>query len=207
MIQILLAFTLAGHASTGNVKRGREIAEKGTAAGATSCVGCHGANGEGHRDAVYPRLAHQNESYLLAQLGDYVANDRKNAIMGPITKALTVEERADLSAYYASFPAVWGIKRTSPEVSRGERLATIGDQESQVTACNSCHGPGGIGLGPAIPYLAGQYAAYIKAQLEAWKSGTRKNSLTQMAPVAMQLSAQDIDAVAAYYAQVSRPKN
>jgi cytochrome c553 len=69
-------------------------------------------------------------------------------------------------------------------------------------ACNNCHGPGGTGEFPAIPYLAGQYADYTGQQLKAWQSGSRKNSPESMADIAKRLDDRDIAAVSAYYQQL-----
>ena len=40
--------------------------------------------------------------------------------------------------------------------------------------CAACHGLNGVSIADAIPNLAGQRAAYIEAQLKAFKAGTRK---------------------------------
>ncbi len=67
-------------------------------------------------------------------------------------------------------------------------------------ACQSCHGPEGISLGKAWPNLAGQKAAYLEAQLEAFRDGTRKNPL--MSAMAAQLSDADIDNLAAFFSSL-----
>lgn len=85
---------------------------------------------------------------------------------------------------------------------RGRQLARIGGEAKALPSCNNCHGPGGAGEFPAIPYLAGQYADYTVLQLTMWQAGSRKNSPESMAEVAKRLSEQDIAAVAAYYQQL-----
>ncbi|MFX1688316.1 c-type cytochrome [Paraburkholderia sp. A2RI-6] len=70
-----------------------------------------------------------------------------------------------------------------------------------------CHGPGGAGVGAAFPPLAGQPAAYIEAQLNAWKNGKRPpGTLALMPAVASKLSDADMHAVALYYAQQPSPE-
>ncbi len=64
--------------------------------------------------------------------------------------------------------------------------------------CAACHGANGVSVSDAIPHLAGQRAAYLEAQLRAFKAGTRKQPL--MNAMAAQLSAQDISDVAAHFA-------
>ena len=73
------------------------------------------------------------------------------------------------------------------------------------TVCAACHGANGVSVSDAIPNLAAQRAAYIEAQLKAFKDGTRKASgatspTALMAAIAAQLSADDIANVAAYFA-------
>ena len=78
----------------------------------------------------------------------------------------------------------------------------MGSAARGLQACDNCHGPGGSGEPPAIPYLAGQYSPYIATELRMWQRGFRKNSPNQMEPVAKLLNDQEIAAVAAYYQQV-----
>jgi cytochrome c553 len=68
------------------------------------------------------------------------------------------------------------------------------------TVCAACHGATGVSVSETIPNLAAQRAGYIQAQLKALKDGSRKNAT--MGAIAMQLSAEDIDNVAAYFASL-----
>ncbi len=69
-------------------------------------------------------------------------------------------------------------------------------------ACNACHGAGGAGESPTIPYLAGQDAHYTVLELQMWQRGLRRNSLEAMGLFASKLDDQEIAAVAAYYQQL-----
>lgn len=64
--------------------------------------------------------------------------------------------------------------------------------------CVACHGVDGNSVNPEWPSLAGQHASYIVKQLKAFKGGERQNAL--MTPMAMPLSDQDMEDLAAYYA-------
>jgi len=66
------------------------------------------------------------------------------------------------------------------------------------TVCAACHGANGVSVSDTIPNLAAQKPAYLEAQLKALKDGARKNPI--MGPMAAQLSAADIENVAAYFA-------
>jgi cytochrome c553 len=70
--------------------------------------------------------------------------------------------------------------------------------ESKSTACIACHGPGGNSVNPEWPSLAGQGQAYVHKQLQAFKSGARKNPL--MTPMAAGLSEEDMADLGAYFA-------
>ena len=86
------------------------------------------------------------------------------------------------------------------------RLATRGDWSRALPACVQCHGPGGVGVGANFPPLAGQSAAYITSQLRAWQRGVRRNDPLQlMQHVARQLSPQEIQAVAGWFAAQPLP--
>ena len=63
--------------------------------------------------------------------------------------------------------------------------------------CQACHGGNGIGTAGDIPNLAGQKAAYIAAQLGAFRSKERKHDL--MNAIAAQLSDADIANLAAFW--------
>jgi cytochrome c553 len=51
------------------------------------------------------------------------------------------------------------------------------------------------------PWLDGQSAVYIKAQLQAFASGTRRNDISeQMRNIARQMTSEEMDEAARYYA-------
>lgn len=70
--------------------------------------------------------------------------------------------------------------------------------KSKSTVCAACHGPDGNSPNPMWPKLAGQHAPYLVKQLKDFKSGARKDPV--MSPMAMPLSEQDMENLAAYFA-------
>jgi cytochrome c553 len=68
--------------------------------------------------------------------------------------------------------------------------------------CAACHGMDGNSQQPDYPKLGGQHADYLAKSLRDYKSGARKNPI--MAGFAAALTKQDIDNLAAYYAQQPR---
>ena len=186
--------------------RGAVIAAQGTA-GVPACAQCHGFSGASDSSGAFPRIAGQPAHYLEKQMQEFASPARMNAIMSPIAKALSANDIADVSHYYANISGQF-LPLASADaalVNKGRELARVGDAAKGIQACNNCHGPDGAGIPPAIPYLAGQYAQYIVFELRMWQRGFRKNSPDSMALVAKQLDDQQIAAVAAYYQQVRSP--
>ena len=187
-----------------DLKRGADIAANGVGDSVAACAGCHAQNGIADGSGSFPRLAGQSASYLGRQIADYASGIRTSAIMEPIAKAMAPQDGAAVSAYFAAAtgPYIFSKKADPSLIERGRQLAHVGDQAKALPSCNNCHGPGGTGEFPAIPYLAGQYADYTALQLHLWKTGARKTSAESMGEIARRLSDQDIAAVAAYYQQL-----
>jgi cytochrome c553 len=189
---------------TPDPKHGAMIAAQGAGPGAPACAQCHAFNGTSDSSGAFPRIAAQSAYYLAEQMRDFTSDVRANAIMSPIAKALTPDDIADVTAYYAGLNSPFPpLPKGAPALLKeGEQLAKVGNEARRIPACDNCHGPAGVGEPPAIPYLAGQYASYITNELHMWQGGLRKNSADAMAFMAKQLTDQEIAAVAAYYQQV-----
>lgn len=89
-------------------------------------------------------------------------------------------------------------------MSRGEDItaaARIAAQQVAVNTCANCHGRQGRSIAPKFPVLAGQHAAYLVAQLHAFKSQTRgdPDALGYMWGMSAPLDDGMINALAAYY--------
>ncbi len=68
--------------------------------------------------------------------------------------------------------------------------------------CAACHGANGVSSNPEWPSLAGLGETYIFRQLQAFKSGERKDPL--MSPQAQALNEQQMQDLAAYYASLGQ---
>jgi cytochrome c553 len=66
--------------------------------------------------------------------------------------------------------------------------------------CQACHGMDGLSKVPDAPNIAAQIEPYLVAQLQAYKSGARKNDA--MSVVAPSLSDTDIEDLAAYFSAI-----
>ena len=218
-----LAQVATGTANNTGPQTGMQVATQGTANGVAACASCHGAKGEGNAAAGFPRLAGQAAAYLERQLAGYANGTRRNPVMEPIAKALSQQQAAAVSRYYASLetpapavtstgtsevasPSATAAAPAGPDRQRGRLLAETGDERIGVQSCANCHGPGGEGMGTPNPYLAGQPSSYLKAALGAWKSGARNTDPSRNMPlIAHRLSDEDIAALAAYYAAQPAP--
>ena len=174
---------------------GELIALGGGDAGAQhACFTCHGLDGHGD-GAGAPRLAGLDAGYLQRQLDDYASGRRRHPEMGYIAARLKSPERQRVSAYYArlAFAPGPGPARPAP------RLYVAGDPARGLPACAACHGLRGEGSGPANPALGAQPAAYLAAQLEAWRRSARRNDPDNvMLHISRQLTPAESGALAAY---------
>jgi len=162
------------------------------------CAACHSADGNSASDS-YPKLAGQHAPYLVKQLKEFKSGERENAIMAGMVATLTEQDMQDLAAFYAS-------QTTTPETVSTE-VATAakkfymgGDKNRAIPGCTACHGPRGNGLELAnFPKIAGQHPAYIKLQLESFRSGLRHNDPNgMMGDVSGKLSDADIELLSQY---------
>ena len=170
---------------------------------AIACASCHGMEGAGNSAGGYPALAQLPQAYFTKQIADFKSGTRTNAVMSPIAKALTPEDAEAAASFYSGLtrPQSPSASADAGVIARGENLAINGAWDRGLPACFKCHAPGGTGVAPSFPALAGQHVGYTISQLQAWKSGARTNDpLLLMKTVAEKLSEDDMRAVAAYLA-------
>lgn len=180
------------------------IVRGGNGHGAAPCMACHGDDGGGQDASGFPRLAGLDRAYLLKQLDDFASGARENTVMAPNARALSPAEREALARFYSALPVPAPARHAGKVPGAGQPggvLALRGRWSRKVPACVQCHGPRGIGVGAHFPPLAGQPAAYIASQLQAWQKGTRHNDPLQlMQHVTSALDASDIRNVSAWFA-------
>ena len=176
-----------------------------------TCAACHGEDGNSVAP-TFPKLAGQNERYLVKQINDIKYNRRPVASMIGQVDNLSDQQIADIAAYYASQTPT----RSQADAKRlelGTKVYRAGVSETGVAACAGCHGAAGAGNAPAgWPRLAGQHEEYIASQLRKWRIGA-ENTLEEnpegrtndgdarwMRNVALRLTDNEIDAVANFIA-------
>lgn len=147
----------------------------------TTCVACHGQNGEGLQTTSSPRLSGLRASYLVRQLQIFGSGVRggnpKDTLglqMSAMAKVLPDDQAVeDVAAYIAT------LKSDNPS-----RTETTGDPRrgsEEYLQCTSCHGSSGQGFKGRkgstpiydSPRLAGQHDWYIIRQLVNFRDGIR----------------------------------
>lgn len=73
--------------------------------------------------------------------------------------------------------------------------------QSMSALCSACHGPDGISVNPLWPSLAGQQELYLVNAIKAYRDGVRVD--VSMQPFVAELTDQEVEDLAAYYASLS----
>jgi cytochrome c553 len=163
---------------------------------ALNCTMCHGARGMSVSNA--PNLAGQYPEVVIKQLRDYRSGHRGSPIMEALSRTLSDRDISDLAAYYAYLPKARAAPTTYDEALPA--LVRVGDPLRNIAPCISCHGQVDQKLG--APWLEGMPRQYLIDQLEAFRQGTRRNDpLAQMRNVVRGMTAEEIQAVATFYAR------
>ena len=174
-----------------------------------SCGSCHGQDGNS-AVPMFPKLAAQNEEYLVKQMQAFKTGARAGATMGAMVQGLSLEDMQDIAAYYEaqhvtknalppldfededddreplSKQQLAANKQAAEQqqnelISIGYDVYRNGDLENEISACIACHGPYGEGNKPAsFPALKGQHADYLIKTLTDFKTGVRSNNPENM---------------------------
>lgn len=184
---VVVTSNMFAHPSPESIGRGATIA--------LQCAICHGPSGVSQ--AQFPNLAGQYASAVYKQLQDFKAGARVSAVMAPFAIKLSDQDMKDVAAYYGYLPRLPGYH---PEGERPlPKIVINGAPLRGIAPCGSCHG--GIDNKAGSPWLEGQSAAYIKAQLMNFARGQRTNDISQqMRNVARAMTPEEMDEAAAYYA-------
>ena len=178
----LIALALGGVCLAGSVwaegdpEAGRKIAGM--------CRTCHGLDGFA-KIPVAPHIGGEPAEYLAAQLTAFREGTREQEMMSVVSRSLSDQQIADVSAWYASHRAT----------------ATLtADEADAPQDCVGCHGADGISVVEDAPNLAGEVNIYLDTQLKAFRGGKREHEI--MSPIAAELSDQEIRAIADWYGAV-----
>jgi len=169
-----------------SIGRGATLAQR--------CAICHGP--QGVSDAHSPNLAGQFAAVTYKELVDFKTGARVSVVMSPFAASMSNQDMLDVAAYYAFLPRV-PSNNLDPTIPAPPIVVT-GAPMRNIAPCGSCHGDTDTKAGS--PWLGGQSAVYIKAQLQAFASGARRNDISQqMRNIARHMTPEEIDQVARYY--------
>ncbi|HET9473670.1 MAG TPA: c-type cytochrome [Steroidobacteraceae bacterium] len=184
---LALGASLAVQAQTptvaGDAKRGHDLSY--------TCMGCHAIPNYKNVYPTYsvPKLRGQRPEYLVAALKAYKSGERSHGTMHSQASSMSEQDMADMAVYLA------GDSVLTKSVS--DVPATARPKASEV--CVACHGTNGVGITADYPTISGQHKDYMVRALIDYKKGGRKNAI--MGGMAAQLTAEDIEQLAAYYSQ------
>jgi len=173
----------------------REAGAESIGRGATlalRCTMCHGARGMSQADS--PNLAGQYPIAIYKELADFKSGARASAIMAPLVADLSDRDLRDLAAYYAYLPHLDKVGATEGVVPQ---IVEDGAPMRSIAPCGACHGGNKAGA----PWLEGQPLAYLRAQLNAFANGARRNDIgQQMRNVARGMTPAEITEASRFYA-------
>ena len=170
-----------------------------------NCSACHivGADKTARATgrAVYPDLNSQPARYLERQLMAFRTGLRRHPQMQQTAVTLGPGAGA-MARLYADAPTPdLGMHAADADHDAAILLVEDGDWSRGLAPCASCHALDPQDRARLAPRLHGQPETYLGAQLRAYADGTRRSdTMGRMRAYSERLSADDIAALAAYYA-------
>jgi cytochrome c553 len=116
--------------------------------------------------------------------------------MQPLVADLSDRDIRDLAAYYAYLPR---LDKDAATEGVAPQIVEDGAPMRGIAPCGACHGE--LGNKAGAPWLEGQPLTYLRAQLNAFANGTRRNDIgQQMRNVARGMTPADISEASRFYA-------
>ena len=184
MLVVMICFIATAAQAAGDAENGAILAN--------TCLGCHGITGYRNAYPSYrvPKLGGQHEEYIVIALQGYKNKTRTHPTMQAHADSLSEQDMRDLAAFFAA----------QGELEKEAGSGSAGGQE-KAAVCTSCHGPTGVSPTPNWPTLAGQHKDYLVEVIGQYQGGKRTDPV--MAGLVMNLSAEDIEDIAKFYAAQS----
>ncbi|MBS1132673.1 MAG: di-heme cytochrome c, class [Proteobacteria bacterium] len=160
------------------------------------CFLCHGATGDSS-SPLYPKLAGQNEAYLLKQLRNFKSGERESSDMRKIVADMDDNDMRAAAHYFSHQEPSRGKSAYGEMRAIGEQIYKQGNPTKGLTPCRECHGETGTGS-DVLPRIAGQHTLYIETQLTLFEERKRTNDNALMQDIAKRLTTDEIRAVAEF---------
>ncbi|UDL90628.1 cytochrome c4 [Mesorhizobium sp. PAMC28654] len=184
---VVMTSSMLSNPTSVSVGRGATLAQQ--------CAICHGPTGVSRADS--PNLAGQYPGAIYKELKDFKSGARTNVVMSPFAIHLSEQDMIDLAAYYHFLPRLPAYHPA--QQLPAPRIVINGAPVRGIAPCGSCHGS--LDNKAGSPWLEGQSAVYMKAQLQAFATGKRRNDISQqMRNIARAMTPEEIDEAAQYYA-------
>ena len=149
--------------------------------------------------AGVPVLAGQYSLFAITQLFLYREGRRKNEAMIALAKPMT---DADLRGFSNFIGTLAEVPAPAPATPPDAVLMSKGQTLANQHKCSYCHGADMAG-GQQVPRIGGQKEDYLRASLHGYKSGDRPGYTRAMSEALSQVSAEDLDLLAFYAANVT----
>lgn len=165
------------------------------------CGYCHEFDGNSIMPD-YPRLAGQQDSYLVKQLQDFKMGKRKG-LMQATAELLSAEDIKAVAKYFSQQTAKSNIPAARQKTDHeAKKLYLQGDTARSLMACSTCHGRSGLG-GSDTPRLSTQHENYLVKQLVLFKKGQRSNDKDRvMRDIAAKLTQTEIVKMAKFLSRM-----
>jgi sulfide dehydrogenase cytochrome subunit len=184
-ISALLAGILAaGASSAGSIRSPSMLAN--------TCAGCHGTNGASAGDMM-PTIGGMEKEYLQTSLLEYKSGERDSTIMGRIAKGYSEVELKAIASHMAK--QAWVSAPVATDAKQVAAGKAIHDKQ-----CDTCHEDGGRVQEDEAPRLAGQWPNYTLHYLHTCHDKGTRCEPRKMGKRVMALSADELKALAEYYA-------
>lgn len=142
---------------------------------ASTCVGCHGADGTSRGPAT-PTIAGMAPETFIDAMKSFKDGSRTATIMDRIAKGFTDEETKQLADYYSKFPFGRASQKTDAQlVARGQDLHN--------EYCKKCHAENGKKDEDGSNILAGQWLPYLRMSIEDFTLHGRKTEKKMKAAI------------------------
>lgn len=161
------------------------------------CFECHGADGMGKADPMYPVIAGMPAAHIEEAIYSYIDGARQ-CIMEPrmcaTVASLTEAQVSEAADYFSSQVRDYNLEDFDAELAA--KGAVLHDRH-----CGACHLPPhdeDVAYAIGIP-LHGQRPDYIRYAIRAYFGGKREPLLDTMAHEIQQLDDSDFEALVNYY--------
>ncbi len=200
---LTMALGMVG-AGCSNLENSRDLANPKVSATTLAqqvCSMCHGVDGHS-TSPNFPNLAGQQPAYFVAQMKEFRNHSRLDPAgfeyMWGLSRHLTDDQIKGLADYFAAqVSAAPGPVADSAVAARGQAIFEQGVAAKNIPACNTCHGPFGLGT-DQFPRLAHQHADYLVKQLNVFQRTDERPEGSIMKTIAHDLTPANIQDVAQY---------